>query len=73
MRNANSAQKRLTHNFPRKRITSPMTFTFPIRNILFIIRPVAIADALQNPLPVIAICVKQAKSSITVHGRVATA
>ena len=56
MRNANSAQKRLTHNFPRKRITSPMTFTFPMRNILFIIRPVAIADALQNPLPVMAIC-----------------
>lgn len=32
-----------------------MTLTFPIRKMLFMIRPVAIAEALQNPLPVIAI------------------
>lgn len=61
MRNANRAQKRLTHNFPRKRIISPMTFTLPMRNMLFIIRPVAIEEALQNPLPVIAICTEQFK------------
>lgn len=59
MRNANTAQKRLTHNFPRKRMTSPITFTLPIRKMLFMIKPVAIADALQKLLPVIAIWVRK--------------
>jgi hypothetical protein len=56
IKNANKAQKRLTHSFPRNRITSPITFTFPIRNMLFIIRPVAIEEAWQKLFPVIAIC-----------------
>ena len=56
IRKAKSAQKRLTHSFPRKRITSPMTLTFPIRSIIFIINPVARTEALWKPFPVIAIC-----------------
>jgi hypothetical protein len=56
IKKANKAQKRLTHSFPRNKTTSPITFTFPIRNMLFIIRPVAIEEALQKLFPVIAIC-----------------
>lgn len=62
MRKAKTALERLTHNFPRKRITSPMTFTFPIRRILLMINSVAIEEAVQKLLPVIAICKPQALS-----------
>lgn len=36
-------------------MTSPITFTLPIRRMLLMINSVAIADALQKLLPVIAI------------------
>lgn len=62
MRKAKTALERLTHNFPRKRITSPITLTFPIRRILLMINSVAMAEALQKLLPVIAICKSQALS-----------
>lgn len=55
MRKAKRALERLTHSFPRNRMTSPITFTLPIRRMLLIINSVAIADALQKLLPVIAI------------------
>ena len=55
MRNAKRALERLTHSFPRNRMTSPITFTLPIRRMLLMINSVAIADALQKLLPVIAI------------------
>ena len=60
MRKENTALERLTHSFPRNKITSPITLTRPIRRMLFIINSVAIAEALKKPLPVIAICRRQA-------------
>jgi hypothetical protein len=59
MRKAKRALERLTHNFPRSRITSPITFTLPIRRMLLRISSVAIAEASQKLLPVIAICKSQ--------------
>lgn len=59
MRIANKALDKLTHNFPRDRITSPTTLTFPILRMLFIIKSVAIADDLKKLFPVIAICIPQ--------------
>lgn len=56
IRNAKSAQNKLTQSFPRKRMTSPMTLTFPMRSMLFMIKPVARTEALKNPFPVMAIC-----------------
>lgn len=56
MRKAKSALVRLTLSFPKKSITSPITFTFPIRSMLLMINSVAISEALKNPFPVIAIC-----------------
>lgn len=56
MRNPNKTLDRLTHNFPRDRITSPITLTFPILSMLFTISSVAIADDLKKLLPVMAIC-----------------
>lgn len=56
IRKAKRALVRLTQSFPRKRITSPRTFTFPIRRMLLMINSVAISEALKKPLPVIAIC-----------------
>ena len=56
MMKANSADSRLTHSLPNMRITSPITFTFPMRNTFFMINPVASAEALKNPFPVMAIC-----------------
>lgn len=55
MRKAKRALVRLTLSFPRKRITSPITFTFPILRMLLMIKSVAISEALKNPFPVIAI------------------
>lgn len=55
MRKANTALERLTHNFPRNRITSPITFTLPIRSMLLMINSVAIEEARQKLFPVIAI------------------
>ena len=66
MRKAERALERLTHNFPRNRITSPITFTLPIRRMLLMIYSVAIAEALQKLLPVIAIC-KSHKPTIRKH------
>ncbi|BAS91674.1 Os04g0681450 [Oryza sativa Japonica Group] len=51
IRNAKSAQNKLTQSFPRKRMTSPMTLTFPMRSMLFMIKPVARTEALKNPFP----------------------
>ena len=70
MRNAKSAQNKLTHSFPRKRITSPMTLTFPMRSMLFIIRPVASTEALKNPFPVMAICNNNRRTIVNSTGRV---
>jgi hypothetical protein len=61
MMKANRAQNRLTHSLPNIRITSPITFTFPMRNMFFIINSVASAEALQNPFPVMAICTRNIK------------
>ena len=65
MRKAERALERLTHNFPRNRITSPITFTLPIRRMLLMINSVAIAEALQKLLPVMAICKPQADNQET--------
>jgi len=56
MRNANKAHERLTHSFPRNKMTSPITLRRPIFRILFIIRSAAIEEAPKKLLPVIAIC-----------------
>jgi len=56
MRKANRAHERLTHSFPRNKMTSPITLRRPIFRILFIIRSAAIEEALKKLLPVIAIC-----------------
>lgn len=56
IRKAKRAVERLTHNLPRNRITSPITFTLPIRRMLLMIKSVATAEDLQKLLPVIAIC-----------------
>jgi hypothetical protein len=60
MRKAKTALERLTHSFPRNNIMSPITLTCPIRRMLFLIKLVAIAEALKKLLPVIAICRCQA-------------
>lgn len=62
MRKAKAALERLTHSFPRNKITSPITLTRPIRRMLFMINSVAIAEALKKLLPVIAICKCQAET-----------
>jgi len=62
MRKAKTALERLTHSFPRNKITSPITLTCPIRRMLFMINSVAIAEALKKLLPVIAICKCQAET-----------
>lgn len=56
MRNAKRALERLTHSFPRNKMTSPITLTLPIRRMLLMINSVAMAEALQKLLPVMAIC-----------------
>lgn len=63
MRKAKRALERLTHNFPRNRITSPITFTLPIRRMLLRINSVAIAEALQKLLPVMATCKNTSRHS----------
>lgn len=58
MRKAKTALDRLTHSFPRNKITSPITLTPPIRKMLFLIKFVAMDEAPKKLLPVIAICRK---------------
>lgn len=67
MRNANTELDRLTHSFPRNKITSPITLRRPIFRMLFMIKSVAIEDALKKLLPVIAICKHQNVQKVNIR------